>query len=85
MIYPNFESVLLPQSGCRNNVKKSWTEKRQLYKPCGAAVYVKSSDPHFFSKPVVLLGENVVEEFLDRAISTANEIRHFLANKIKME
>ena len=53
MIYADFETVLLPQNGCRNNVKRSWTKKRQLHKPCGAVLYVKSSDLRFFRNPVV--------------------------------
>lgn len=83
MIYANFESVLLPQNGCRNSVKKSWTEKRQLYKPCGAALYVKSSDPCFFLNQLFFLVK--MYEFLDHVMSIANEIRDFLANRIKTE
>ena len=46
---------------------------------------VKSGDPRFFRKPVVLRGENVAKEFLDHVMGLANEIRYFLVNKIKME
>ena len=63
----------------------SWTEKRQLHTPCGAAIYVKSSDDRFFRKPVVLRGENIAEEFLDHVMVIANEIRHFLRKKIPMK
>lgn len=83
MIYANFESVLFLQNGCRNSVKKSWTKKRQLYKPCGAALYVKSSDPCFFLNQLFFLVK--MYEFLDHVISIANEIRDFLDNKIKTE
>ena len=59
--------------------------KKQLHTPCGAALYVKSSDHRFFRKPVVLRGENVPEEFLDHVMVVANEIRHFLRKKVPMK
>ena len=82
VIYADFGSALLPKTGCRKSAKKSWTEKRQLHKPCDAGLQVKSSDPRFFRKPVVLCGGNVAEKFLDNVMSVAHEIRHFFANKI---
>ena len=89
VIYADFESILLAQrneSVCGNRKKYnfSWTEKRQLHTPCGAALYVKSSDDRFIRKPVVFRGENVAEEFLDHVMVIANEIRHFLRKKIPM-
>ena len=75
------------QSVCGNRKKDnfSWTETRQLHTPCGAALYVKSSDDRFLRKPVVLHGENVAEKFLDHVMVIANGIRHFLRKKIPMK
>ena len=39
----------------------------------------------FFGIWLFLHGENVAEEILHHVISIANEIKHFLAKKIKME
>ena len=63
----------------------SWREKIQLHTSCGAALYVKSSDDRFFGKPVVLHDGNVAEEFLDLLMVVANEITHFLREKIPIK
>ena len=49
--------------------------RTQTHVPCGAFIYAKS--PHyFFRRPLVIPGENVVEEFLDtlEEISKENSI-----------
>ena len=82
-MYADFESVLVNQSECapekqRNTKKKSWTKKIQRHVPCGANLYIKSSDDHFFRKPEIFRGEDSIEQFLDAVITITVTCYHYL-------
>ena len=84
-MYADFESVLVNQSGCTNTTEKSWTEKVQRHVPCGASLYIKSSDDRYFREPEIFRAQDSVEEFSDAMKVTANGIRNVLKKKIPMK
>ena len=75
MIYVDLKSILQSHTTCKNSDEMSLMGRTQTHVPCGAFIYAKS--PHyFFRRPLVIPGENVVEEFLDtlEEISKENSI-----------
>ena len=57
----------------------------QDHVPRGACFNIKSSDEHFFRRPVIFRGETAVEEFLGSVMVTANELRNILKKENSYE
>ena len=85
VMYADFVSVLGNQSGFVHTTDKSWTEKVERPVPCGASLYIKSSDDRYFRGPEIFRGEDSVEQFLDAIMVATNEIRNILKNKTPMK
>ena len=84
VMYADFKSVLVNQSGCVNTTENSWTEEVHRHVPCGASLYIKSSDDCYFKESEIFRGEDSIEEFLDAIMVAANGIRNILKKKIPM-
>ena len=85
IIYADFESILKKHDVCENNPNKSWTTKYQSHEACGYGVYTVCTDKRFYRQPHIYHGEDAAENFLDRIMHDATEIRQILKIKTAMK
>jgi len=65
VIYADFESILVPISGCAPNPENSFTVRTAEHVACGFSLYPVSSRPDLFSfEPVLYRGKNAARQFL---------------------
>ena len=78
----DFECILQKVDTCLADPKKSNTTVINKHVPCGAAYKINCTDPRFYRDPVIITRDkddkSIAEQFLDKIMHDAREIREML-------
>lgn len=83
--YADFESYLIPVSGCNNNNKKSFTDIFQRHEIASFCLYRVCVDPKYNKLYMYDNNKNVMNDFLTTLKESVNESYEILKNKKDMQ
>ena len=72
VIYADLECLLLKQQSCRNNLDKSYTERKAIHDPCGYSLDLVSSFDIKENKNSFYRGKDCIKELKEIYIRIVN-------------